>query len=363
MDKFSIDGHKMQYHTERTNQWLSAKDIDSKLQVFPIYVEVSPVGHCNHRCTFCAVDYIGYKVLSISKEKLEETLLNMSTCGVKSVMFAGEGEPLLHKRLADVINYAKEVCKIDVSITTNGTMLTQEFIEKCLHNITWIKVSLNGGTREVYSKIHQTKEEDFDKVWHNLASACILRESNNLRTTIGVQTVLLPENINTVEDLVITAKSCGLDYVVVKPYSQHLKSLTTLYKDIKYGDASTMALELAKHNDDKFEVVTRYISMLNHDAQERGYNKCYSTPFLWAYVMASGDVYGCSAYLLDPRFRYGNINEASFSTIWISDERKNAIDFVENSLDISECRKNCRMDKVNRYLWDIKNPNIHANFI
>ena len=362
MDKFAIDGHKMQYHTERTAQWLSAKTPEEKLNVFPIYIEISPVGHCNHRCTFCAVDYIGYKARSIELPILKQLLKDMAKCGVKSVMFAGEGEPLLHKQLAEAILYAKEV-GLDIAITTNGTMLTQEFVEKCLHAITWIKISINGGTREVYAKIHQTKEADFDRVWNNLASTTLYRELSGAKCTIGIQSVLLPDNINTVEDMVLDAKHCGLDYVVVKPYSQHNKSITILYKDIKYGNAVNMALELAKHSDEKFEVVTRYISMQQHDSPDRGYSKCYSTPFLWCYLMANGDLYGCSAYLLDERFKYGNINEQSFKDVWTSGARRQAIDFVENSLNIDECRKNCRMDKVNRYLWDIKNPQPHENFI
>ena|SRR3990167_3690243 len=362
VDKFNIDGHKMQYHLERTAQWLRAKTINEKLNVFPIYLEISPVGHCNHRCTFCAVDYIGYKPRSLQTELLKERISEMASAGVRSIMFAGEGEPLLHNQLPELINHTKQQ-GIDVAVTTNGTQLSQAFIEKCMHSITWLKISVNGGTMETYAKIHQTKEADFDKVWNNLATACLYRELNGIKCTIGIQSVLLPDNINTVEDLVVDAKHCGLDYVVIKPYSQHHKSITTLYKDIKYGNALNMAAELAKHNTESFEVVTRYISMQNHDSDERGYSKCYSTPFLWAYIMATGDVYGCSAYLLDKRFCYGNINEKSFVDIWTGEQRKTAIDFVENSLDITECRKNCRMDKVNRYLWDIKNPQPHENFI
>lgn len=362
MDKYSIDGHKMQYHIERTAQLLAAKTMEEKLEVFPIYVEVSPVGHCNHRCTFCAVDYLGYKVNSIPIDILKDTLKAMSDSGVKSVMFAGEGEPLLYKELPEVINYAKEI-GLDVAITTNGTLLTSEFVENCLKSISWIKVSLNGGTKEVYAKIHQTKPEDFDKVWHNLAAACVYRDLHNIRTILGIQCVLLPENINTIEEGVIDAKSCGLDYVVIKPYSQHLKSITKLYEGVRYGNAQGMALELSKHNTESFEVVTRYISMHHHDSEERGYHKCLSTPFLWAYIMATGDVYGCSAFLLDERFRYGNIKDESFGRIWRGAKRREAIGFVEDRLDITECRKNCRMDKVNRYLDDIKNPNDHKNFI
>lgn len=362
MDKYSIDGHKMQYHIERTKAWLDAKTEEEKLGIAPIYVEISPVGHCNHRCTFCAVDYIGYKSNTLPVETLKRCISDMAIQGVRSIMFAGEGEPLLHPKLAEIINYTKEV-GIDVGITTNGTMLTQKFIQECLPAISWIKVSLNAGDRDTYAKIHQTKVEDFDKVWRNLAAACIHKDLVGASTVIGIQMVLLPENIDTVEDAVIDAKHCGLNYVVVKPYSQHLKSLTRLYEGIKYGSAISMAAELSQHNSKDFEVVTRYIAMQAHDSEDRGYSKCYSTPYFWAYIMATGDVYGCSAYLLDERFKYGNILEQSFSEVWRGDRRRVAIGFVENQLDISECRKNCRMDKVNKYLWDIKNPNEHANFI
>ena len=104
---------------------------------------------------------------------------------------------------------------------------------------------------------------------------------------------------------------------------------------------------------------TKYINENN-----RGYDKCNSTPFLWGYIMASGDVYGCSAFLLDPRFQYGNINEANFKDIWEGQKRKKNFHFVRKELDIGECRKNCRMDEANRYLFSLKEGLLpHVNFI
>jgi radical SAM protein with 4Fe4S-binding SPASM domain len=101
-----------------------------------------------------------------------------------------------------------------------------------------------------------------------------------------------------------------------------------------------------------------------HEDQENRYTTCYSTPIYMAYLMAEGSVYGCKDHLLDPNFCYGNINENTFSDVWKGESRRKGIEYVLNELDVSKCRVNCRMDKVNRYLYDLKEGRInHMNFI
>jgi radical SAM protein with 4Fe4S-binding SPASM domain len=93
------------------------------------------------------------------------------------------------------------------------------------------------------------------------------------------------------------------------------------------------------------------------------YKKCYSTPYFWAHMMADGDLYGCSAYLQQSKFCYGNLKENSFQEVWESEKRLKSISYVKEKLDITGCRENCRMDEVNGYLWQLKHPKEHDNFI
>ena len=371
VDKFAIDGHKAAFHPyhlsviERYNSNdCNEKDVEAFKNLLPVYVEISPFGACNHRCTFCAVDYIGYKTIRLNTDLLKQSLSSMGNGGVKSIMFAGEGEPLLHPDIAELVNHAKK-CSIDSSFTTNGVRLSKDFLEECGENISWIKVSFNAGNSSTYAAVHNTKEKDFDIVINNLTKAVEWKRKNKSSLALGFQALLLPENAESIEDLVKIAKDIGMDYVVVKPYSQHKFSDTHIYENINYNDYLHLGEELEKYNSNDFSVVFRantINSWINQN--ENRYCKCLSTPSMWGYIMADGSVYSCSAYLLDDRFKLGNINEDTFKNVWCSNKKIEHAQFVKNELNINECRVNCRMNQVNTYLDKIVNKKQeHINFI
>ena len=354
-DSYRIDSHKLLFHPNRVADWLDGENI------YPIYMEISPSGACNHRCVFCALDFMEYQRRYLDTEILKARLKEMAGLGLKSVMYAGEGEPFLHKDMAEITRYGKSV-GIDQAFTTNATLMSPEISKQILDVTSWIKVSCNAGTPESYEKIHRTKGAHFNRVIDNLEAAVKLRQENGWACTLGMQILLLPETQHEVVGLAKIARDIGLDYLVIKPYSHHPQSKCKGYKDIDYSNLEELGEELEAIRTDSFQPILRLNTIRKWNEKDRPYERCLGLPF-WSYLDAGGNVWGCSMFLEDDRFNYGNINEQTFQEIWEGEKRTEAMkDFLAN-FDPAKCRINCRIDEINRYLWELKHPAPHVNFI
>lgn len=355
IDKFRIDSHKLMFHPRRVAQWLAGED------VYPLYVEISPTGACNQRCTFCALDYVGYPTRSLDTALLMERLSEMGRLGVKSVMFGGEGEPLLHDDLPNVVNHAKRA-GLDVALTTNGTLLYGGLFRQMAASLSWVKVSINAGTAATYAKLHRTSAQQFDAVLDNLARAVAIRKELGGTCTIGAQMILLPENAAEMEILARRVREIGIDYLVVKPHSQHHKSITREYESFDCSPYLESADRLQCLNDNRFRFILRGNAFRKAERPHGGSERCLALPF-WSYIDSQGCVWGCSSHMGDERFCYGTIMEQSFEQLWKGTRRQSLMSAMTDGFDLAGCRTNCRMDESNCYLRELLYPAPHVNFI
>lgn len=355
VDELLIDSHKLIFHPHRVSRWLDGEN------TYPIYMEISTTGLCNHRCTFCSMDHLGYRSSFPDSVILKKRITELGNLGVGSIMFGGDGEPLLNRDIVDIVQQTR-TAGIDVALTSNGVLLVPELADKLLPEMHWIKVSLNAGTPETYAKVHRTVPDDFHKVFSNLQYAASFIDSNKLSCTLGAQAVLLPENADEMENLALRCRDAGLHYLVIKPYAQHPKSLTRIYEPVDYTQYLNLAEKLIRFNDDRFKVIFRMSTFNKLKRTHKGYDRCLALPF-WSYIDAVGNVYGCSDYLGDDRFLYGNIHEETFQQIWQGERRQKSLEFVANKFDLDHCTLNCRMDDINFYLWKLTHPSSHFNFI
>ena len=351
-DKIRIDSHKLIYHPDRVSNWLAGENI------YPIEIEISPSGACNHRCVFCAVDYVGYQPNFLDRDTILRDIRQMHSRGLKSVICSGEGEPLLNRDMPDIANGIKE-CGVDVAMSTNGAAFTADKLEACLSSFTWVRYSIASFEEESYDAIQRGKEGDLARVKQNLRDAVRIKRSKKLKTTLGVQCLLLPGNKHQLVDMAKELKDVGVDYFTIKPYSQHLHSNNTFSVD--YEELLDLEKEVRKCETDDYSVYFRANAMkkMHHD---KCYDKCYGMPFM-THIDAQGNVWPCVAHIGNEEFLYGNINEQTFEEIWEGRRRQEVVDKI-NSLDINKvCRESCRLDEINKYLYELKNPGDHVNFL
>lgn len=347
-----LDSHKLIYHPEAVSRWLKGEI------VYPIEMEISPSGACNHRCIFCAVDYLGYQATFLEKDTILRNVHQLSKHGLKSIICSGEGEPLLNRDMPDIANGIKR-CGVDVAMSSNGVLFTRELAEECLASFTWIRFSVASLEDESYDRIQQAKKGDLARVKRNLQDAVEIKNRQGLHTTLGVQCLLLPENMEQLPDMARQLRDIGVDYLTVKPYSQHLHSGHTYHID--YEALLDVERELKAFATEDFSIYFRANAMkkMHH---EKTYSECYGLPFM-THIDAKGNVWPCVAHIGDERLKYGNLYEQSLEEIWEGQQRR-AVEEKLRLMDIQKvCREACRLDEINKYLHALKHPNAHVNFI
>jgi len=353
MSSYNFDGHKLFYQYETTYKLLSDQP------VYPLYVEYSPVGNCNHRCMFCAYDYMGYKSRRLDTDAAVKSIKEFADLGTKAMLFAGEGEPLIHPDFTKMIEACHEK-GVDSGIYSNGALLTEKKAGELLDKLTFMRVSFNAGTRENYHQIHG--RDDFDLVIKNLKYAVALKQKKHLKADIGLQFVVIPENIQTVVNMAKLGKEIGVDYLAIKPFVQHNSQEYNFEQNFKLEEIESILDEATTYSTNEYQVIARKESFRKY--HDRTYDHCLSLP-LFSVVLSDGSVYSCGPHLENDDFLYGNIMENSVLDIMNGEKRKKILEHAKTALDCKNmCMPNCRLDAINRSLWELKRPTVkHVNFI
>jgi radical SAM protein with 4Fe4S-binding SPASM domain len=354
---YMLDGHKLFWHLDRVCEWQKDR------LIAPIYLEISPVSYCNHNCVFCGLDFARKEFLALDAAILEKRIGEMAELGIRSIMFAGEGEPLLHPGMAEIVRTTREK-GIDASITTNGMVGNRMIWESILPHLTWIRFSIDAATSKAYEQVHRVRPECFDRTLNSLREALATKDRFKLPCTIGVQFLLIEENLNDVEAAIRLYSDIGVDYLSFKPYSEHPQML---YKSgFTYSEEIISGIDsLVKQHQStaKTTIIFRKVATASYAEGSPRFEHCYSAPF-WGYISSKGDYYTCSVYLNDDRFKVGNIYDSPMESIIGGEKRRSSIDYAEHELAVGhECRVNCRMARINEFLHYVNRKPEHINFI
>jgi cyclic pyranopterin phosphate synthase len=105
----------------------------------PLYIDIETITACNRRCSYCPNSIYDRGTIKNCK-LMDESLYHKIIDELALWQFAGHihpfwfGEPLLDKRLPDLISYTKmKLPKSTITVFTNGDLLTIQTFKKLKH--------------------------------------------------------------------------------------------------------------------------------------------------------------------------------------------------------------------------------------
>jgi radical SAM protein with 4Fe4S-binding SPASM domain len=129
--------------------------------VFPSQINVDVTMFCNLACIHCPYETItklkgkGRQNLSVElHRKLIDEVAGVGAGHCRFLRYTGDGEPLLHPNLAEMIADASARTGLPINVTTNGMLLTEERTRALLDaGVTVFDVSIDAHSQEVYGEV------------------------------------------------------------------------------------------------------------------------------------------------------------------------------------------------------------------
>lgn len=326
---------KILRHPNRIAEWMDYGTCP------PITMELDLTNRCNLNCPHCAGFAGGRDHSEWDMKELRDIIHQLSEFGVRAITLTGGGEPLVHPHFETVVDTIFAY-GMEVSVITNGTLVTRNIADIIKEKCTWCRISLDAGDRNEYKQMHGV-----DKWDDCLQGISLLAEAEG-DCTIGVG-YLTGESNPTMESATAVAKACGADYIQFRPLHGVVNQDVYRHWD-----------ECKKHEDSSFQVLAsshKYDCMARNDLG-RNYGRCYGHHFAGV-IAANKKMYVCCHMRGVEKYCIGDLSEHTLREVWYSRQRKQ----VADSIDFKDCPPLCRCNTFNQILWNITQEKTHENFL
>lgn len=311
----------------RWTAWLEGRDAARPFEAFQLEVTT----RCNLECVMCPVTVLAdhWPARDMPWETFERVAEAFGR--VKWVHLQGWGEPMLHRRLFDMIARAKRAgCK--VGFTTNATRLTPQAGARLLDlGLDLLAVSIAGASAATHESIRVGS--DFARLLENLRRFVEQRRGRGeTRPKVEVFFLMTRSNLVELPRAVELAARLGADELVATNLDYVMSSgldELRVYSDSPPARACREALEQAGASARRLGIAFRPYRL-----QFREMAVCDLNPLKILYVSADGSVSPCvytslaglpsmprvfeGRRLETPAVSFGNVNEQPLAEIWES---------------------------------------------
>jgi len=317
----------------------------------PIHIRIKPTNVCNHDCWYCAYHASGLQLGDQMKfrdqipfDRLDKITDDIIEMGVSAVTFSGGGEPLLYKRLPEIVEKLFNG-GVKVAALTNGSNLKGKMSEAFQKYGTWVRVSLDGYDNQSYAKARGVKEGDFTQLMDNLREF----KQSGTKCVLGCSFIVGEGNYEHIFNIVSKLKEVGVDHVkisgtVVGNSPSENNTYHSKIKDI----VSQQMVMAEKLQSDNFKVIDHY-----HDLEgrfEKDYNMC---PYILYRPVIGADscVYTCQDKAYTDSGKLGSIENIGFKDFWFSKGNQDKVYSFDPSKSCNHhCISHSKNMVINEYL-------------
>ena len=189
---------------------------------FPSQVMLDITEVCNLACIHCAhpkfkgSEY--YAKAMLDPELNKKMVKEVSKYGkniTKYIRYTSNGEPLVHPKSYEMINYAVDHSDTKVTLTTNGTLLNEKKMLRLLNSgLHMIDISIDAVKEETYSKIRVNG--DLNKTRSNVLKLINLINKSTYKTKLVVSFVEQHQNLSEADEFKHYWLSQGVKDVVIR---------------------------------------------------------------------------------------------------------------------------------------------------
>ena len=232
--------------------------------VAPLNVFLQITNKCNLKCIHCFTHNAkGQIEQELEIDEIYRLIDDMSLYGVGKLTIGG-GEPLVRKDIWDVIDYANKN-HIRVSLTTNGTLITDNVVDKFKERkLDYIKVSLDG-SEEVHDQIRG--DGSFRKATEGI------KKLVDAGIHVGIRMVVSSLTYKEVDRIHRISKELGcssLTFSTIRPSGEAVnnKYLFDNISKTEYQYACDEVVELNKHSNLNINIAedAPYIPLMTPDS-------------------------------------------------------------------------------------------------
>ncbi len=191
-------------------------------ELFPSQLMVDITEVCNLGCIHCT--HPVFKTSKVYAKSMLDPKLNQKAVDeiekhgknlTKYIRYTSNGEPLVHPKSYEMIQYAVDNSGTKVTLTTNGTLLNEKKMTRLLDTgLHMIDISLDAFEENTYEKVRVGGDLKITK--KNVLKIIDLKKKTNSKTKIIVSFVEQKQNSNEIENFKKFWRENGADEVLIR---------------------------------------------------------------------------------------------------------------------------------------------------